>query len=463
MQRGAGESNGVGTPSPVTGKTVAPRSARLGRVIGRGWRQVGMLLRPTTQEDRNILLFYADIACQGVLAGAGAAYLSVFAVRLGASTLLVGLLSSLPALLLALSAIPAGRYVARQRRLVTAVVRFTLVFDLGYLLIAGVPWLGGLAAAAIVVIWSLAALANSVASVAFVATMAEAVPPQRRASFISTRYAIHACIAAVTLQVTGRVLTHVPFPAGYQVVFVASFVAAVSSAYALSRIRLPDQTAPPATSRASLAEQLRTAKRAVRSEPAFFGYLSSATVFRLGMNLPSALYSVFWVNYLHLTDASIATVVTLNYTFTILGYYVWTRLSRRKGRAFVMAAACLGLSLYPLLTGLAQSATLVYVVSAIGGFTGAGVNLAFLDVLLATVPADRRSTYVALDSGTANGMAFLGPILGSLLDGALGIRPALYAAFGVRLLGGALFALRPVHGRPEPPRQAATAAAGQSD
>ncbi|MHB0874728.1 MAG: MFS transporter [Anaerolineae bacterium] len=420
---------------------------RLSQAARRARRRVGLALHPTTQEDRNILFLYLDIACQGVVAGAASAYLSVFAVRLGASTVLVGLLSSLPALLLAIAAIPAGRFVTKQRRIVTVVVRYALIFNLAYLLIAGVPLLGGFAAPAIVVIWSLAALVNSVANVAFVATLAEAVPPHRRANVISVRYALNACIGAVTLQITGRLLTWLPFPTGYQVIFLASFAAALLSAFAFSRIRLPDQVTPVVAPRASLREQVEAARQTVRAEPAFFGYLSSATVFRLGMNLPSALYSVFWVNHLHLTDGTIATAVTLNYAFTVIGYYFWTRLSHRRGRAFVMAAACLGLSTYPLLTGLAQSATLVYVTSVIGGLTGAGVNLAFLDVLLATVPKVRRSTYVALDTGSANGVAFLGPLLGSLLDGALGIRPALYVAFAVRFLGASLFALRPVRSR----------------
>lgn len=407
------------------------------------------VVRPKSQEDRNVRCFFADIACQGVLAGAGAAYLSVFAVRLGASTLQVSLLSSLPALLLSLAAVPAGRYVARQRRVVPVLIRFAVLFDLAYLAIAGVPWLGSLAAPAIVVIWSLAALANAVGTVAFVATMGEAIAPHRRAAFISTRYAIHASVAAVTLQVTGAVLTHLPFPLGYQAVFLASFGFALGSAFALSRVRIPDQTPVAEARRASLRCQLQALRVGVRSEPAFFGYLGSATVYRLGLNLPTALYSVFWVNHLHLTDGTIATFTTLNYVFTVIGYYFWGRVSQRRGRAFATAAACFGLSLYPLLTGLARSPALIYVASIAGGFAGAGVNVAFLDVLLATAPADRRSLYVAMDTSTANGVACLGPLIGSLLDGAIGIRPALCVAFGVRFLGASLFARRPVGARAE--------------
>jgi MFS family permease len=407
-------------------------------------------LHPRTVEDHNALCLYGDMLFQGIVGGTALNYLSVFIVRLGASTLLVGLLSSLPALLLTLASVPAGRYVARQPRLVPLVVRFSLLFDLVYLLVAAVPWVApAFAAPAVVALWAAGAVANAFLTVSFIAAMGEAVPPDRRASVISTRFAINACVAALTLQVTGQVLTRVSFPLNYQFVFAAAFLAALLSAYCLSRLHLPAQARPREATipSSSLSGRWRALASTIRQEPAFFRYLAPSVVFRLGMNLPSALYSVFWVHVLHLSDSTIALAVTTNYAFTFLGYFLWTRLARIKGRAFILAASCIGLSCYPLLTGLARDYVLILVVSALGGLFGSGVNLAFLDVLLAVSPKEGRANYVALDTATANGMAFVGPLLGSVLDSAISIRPALFVAFAVRFLGGALFALFPVRGR----------------
>jgi hypothetical protein len=137
---------------------------------------------------------------------------------------------------------------------------------------------------------------------------------------------------------------------------------------------------------------LAAAREGVRSEPAFFGYLGSATVFRLGMNMPSALYSVFWVHHLRLSDAQIAMVATLNYAFTILGYYVWTKLASRRGRGLVMAASCLGLATYPLLTALAHSVGLVYFTGVVGGLFSA--ESTWRSWMCWRRRRGRRSTYV---------------------------------------------------------------------
>jgi hypothetical protein len=51
-----------------------------------------------TVESRNIRSLYAETAWFGILSGLTATFVSVFALRLGASTEQVGLLTALPAL-----------------------------------------------------------------------------------------------------------------------------------------------------------------------------------------------------------------------------------------------------------------------------------------------------------------------------------------------------------------------------
>ena len=431
---------------PLASLLLSVAGARSGRL-----RRLTATLRPRTQEDGNILYLYVDIAFQGVVAGAGAAYLSVFAVRLGASTFLVGLLASVPALILTLLSLPAGRFVAKQPRLVPVIVRCGSAFNAAYLLVALASWLlPRYAPQAVVVIWALASVALAFSSVAFVAALGEAVPPSRRGNVISIRYAIHACVAAVTLQITGRVLTWVPFPLNYQVVFLASFLAGTGSIWIIRKMRLPEQRPPaPALAIGSTSQRWRAAFVALRLQAPFFRYLTSSSVFRLGMSLPNALYSVFWVKHLHLSDGTIALAIALNYGSNVFGYYLWNKVAKRKGRAWVLAASCLGVATYPLLTGLARSSLLILIVSVIGGLFGAGMTVSFMDVLLATAPAEQRSSYVALDSAVGNGTAFLGPLLGSLLANSLGIRIALFMGFAVRVLGVGLFAVSRVGDRAE--------------
>jgi len=82
-------------PIRVRGVRSAP-SILLGSAR-RLWRQV--FRRRETVEEQNIWNLYLDVAWWGVLSGITSTFVSVFAIRLGASNTLVGLLVSLPALI----------------------------------------------------------------------------------------------------------------------------------------------------------------------------------------------------------------------------------------------------------------------------------------------------------------------------------------------------------------------------
>lgn len=411
------------------------------------------LVSPRTQEDRNVRLLYVDMALQGVVAAGATAYLSVFAVRLGASPFLVGLLNSLPSLLLLLTAVPAGQYVTRQTSLRRVVVRSCVAFRLSYLLIALVPWLaptwGG---AAIVAIWALAAIPTNLVEVSVTAALAEAVPPGRRAQVISTRFAIHACVAAAALPAVGWVLDTVPFPIGYQLVFAGSFLAAMASTWVFSRVSIPDQVVPRVQRPIPNAARLQIALSDLKQHRVFALYLVSITVFRLGLTMPRPLWSLFWVNDLHLTDSQIGLATTVVYIFSIIGYFLWGRVASRRGHGPVLVAATLGLGMYPLVMGLAQGLPAVLLASCFGGMFTAAYSLVTLNLILALAPPAQRANYAALNAVSLNSMALMGPLLGSALAESLDIRTAMLLAAAVRFLGGALFIVRPVSEEPSPQR-----------
>jgi MFS family permease len=84
------------------------------------------------------------------------------------------------------------------------------------------------------------------------------------------------------------------------------------------------------------------------------------------------------------------------------------------------------------------------VAAAAAGWFSAGINLAFFNVLLAVAPEDRRSSFVAMDALVANSIAFIGPLLGSVLTDLMGIRQALLLSGAFRLAGGVLFLVKRV-------------------
>jgi MFS family permease len=425
------------------------------RVLLRPLWRLRRRLRRLANEQRNTLWLYLDAAFLGVLSGGALAFLPVYVVRSGATPTLVSLLSALPALMTTLASLPAGRLIERARNLVHFTMLARMGLRIAFLIFAILPsLLNRHQPQAFIAVWTVAAVPMAFANVSFTTLLAETVPPARLAQVVSTRLAIHGLTSALTGFLAGRALDLLPHPANYQIIFLVGFASGLLSVLCLGRVRLlawrpySGRAGVPAVQHPGLRQRWRTLRQAGRSNAEFTRLQLAATWFRLGMSLPSALFSIYWVNQVRASDTWIGLVTTTQMLFGIVGYYTWGRLATRRGGRRVLVLASLGLSSYPLLTALARAPSGLLLPAIAGGLFSAGLEVAFLDVLLLVCPRDRRPHLVAANSMLANLVLFAGPLLGAMLAEAIGVGPALLWAAAIRLSGGLLFYALRVGARP---------------
>ena len=406
----------------------------------RFWHQ--MFRRRETVEEQNNWYLYLDVTWFGVLSGITSTFISVFAIRLGASNTLVGLLVSLPALINIFWLIPSARIIERQRRRLPIIVLAGFLQRLGYLLIALMPFvLRAHRPEALVALVALITFPTAIVSVAFTSLVAEVVPADKRAQVISIRNVLVSIVSTVTVLISGKLLDLLIFPFNYQLLFGAGFAASLVSLYYVSRIKVADTIAveQQPQRKASLATRLRRTVKQVMKQRDFVRFSASAFVFQWGLYLPSALYAIYRIKSLGASDTWIGLLSTVQSAVTILAYLHWGRVASRKGNRRVLLISSLGAVLYPVLTGLSPRIEPLLLVSVIGGIFGAGFNLSFFNTLLEVCPQERRPSFVALNTTVINVAAFLAPLLGISLANLLDIRIALFIAGAVRLLGAGLF------------------------
>ena len=429
---------------------VARRSlAKLGATIAVSWRR--LRTRQLTLEDRNIRMLYLDTACGGMVSAGVYTFLPVFLVRLGASSLLVSLLTSLPAILMAALVVPAGWFVERQQDLVRFTTRDRVLHRLFFFLVPLVPFLFRKhVAEALVVLWALKSIPEAFIELSWTAVMAEIAPVHRRPSVNGNRWALKSVASAVLVAAFGQLLGRMAFPVNYQVVFFISSLGAAASVYVSSRTRLPSRglssaedsaaaapqasTRPGTTGRQSLGRRLREYVGPFFQTPEFLRYLLATFVLRFGMHLPAALYSIYWVRYLDASDAQIGWQATAAHLALIVGYLAWGRIATRQGHSRVLAACTIGMGLYPLFTGLISAPLWLPLVALAYGFSLTGIRIAFLDTLLQVCPVDRRPSFVALDFLWSQLTLFLAPLIGSVLADWLGVRTVFFVASSIHLL-----------------------------
>jgi MFS family permease len=380
----------------------------------------------------------------GLIAGGINTYLSVFVVRLGASSFVVSLLTSLPAIIMTMLSIPAGLLVERQRKLVRLTSWGRLVARTFTLLVALLPFFvsRGLAEAA-VVINALQAVPIAFINLSWTAVIAEIIPAKRRARINGNRWALVSLVTAVVVAVYGAMLERIPFPTGYQIVFGISFLGGLLSAYLFSLIRMPSEPLARAASAQAIAlsQRLRGYLKSIAETPVFLRYLLTSFVLRFGLHLPAALYSIYWVRNLNASDAWIGWRATAGSLALIVGYLLWGRLASRKGHHLVLLVCTIAVGSYPVLTALTPSQVWLPLVAVVWGLFITGIDVSIFDTLLSVCPEDKRPSFVAVNTLFAHLAIFLAPMAGSLLSEWLDIRVVLFIAGGIHLVAALLFRL----------------------
>ncbi len=396
-----------------------------------------VLFRPANRaqlNQRNVLI---DGIGVGITAGVGS-FLSVFLVRLGASSFLVGLLTAMPALTGMLLSIPVGEFLSRRPNIVPWYARSRFLVLLCYVLTGLVPFVvsQSLAPATIILIWALATLPQTIVTVGFTVVMGGVAGPGGRFTLMSRRWSILGLTNSLTVVIVGQLLTWFDFPLNYQVVFIGSAVGALISVIFSSSLKLPPQEVR--EGQAGLISVLREHGGALRHNKPFVNFTAAQFVFRWGMALALPLLPLYWVRSVGATDGQISAINSASTFVMMLSYFFWTSVSRRRGERLVLLIAAFGVSFYPLITALTIRPELLVLWAGIAGFFVGGVDLVFFDVVLDTCPKENQAAYVGIYQTTVQTATFLAPLVAAALADAFGLVVALVVATVLRFAGAVL-------------------------
>ncbi|MBN2146833.1 MAG: MFS transporter [Anaerolineales bacterium] len=412
----------------------------------------------------NLRNLYWDVFWFGILAGSSMAFLAVYATRLGASSLQIGLLSAGTAVINLLFTLPVGRWL-EGRPLVRASFRSSVWHRLGYVVLVALPWVLNERSQVWGIVWItlIMSIPGTLLAISFNSMFAEVVPGEWRARAVGWRNALVGVTVTVSTLVSGWILDKVTFPVNYQIVFVLGGVGAMMSSYHLGRIRPPvelsvESPAPAQKTCPGVLAWLKAFPRLTwqglisrRSEKSLlrldvlrgpFGlfllaYLSFYTFQYFGL----PIFPIFYVRELGLSDGIISIGSALFHATMVLVSLVFNRLSARFGYRRLLIVGALTFGQYSLLLGLAQDEWLYYVACVIGGVIFGFLNGAMLNRLMERTPVDDRPAHMALHNLALNLGILAGSLIGPTLADWIGLRPALYLTAGLRFLSGILMIL----------------------
>lgn len=378
------------------------------------------------------------------LSTAAAPFLPVFLTRMGASNLQVGLLTAMPGVTGLVLALFIGRFLQTRRNIVPWFSGSRLMVLSSYALtgLASIvlprEWLVN----SVLGIWALATIPQTSLAVCFSVVMNAVAGPEGRYALLSRRWTIFGLTNTVVTFLATQMLDRVAFPLNYEILFLALSLGGLISYYFSSRIVLPDQSPPPLSESRSLRETLQNYVRLLTQHPAFVSFSLKRFVYLSAISLGAPIFPLFFVREVHASDAEIGVINMASSAVMMIGYSIWTWISRRRGGRFVLLATTLGLGLYPLASALTPQVGWIVVYAGVAGFFQAGIDLVFFDELMKTVPPEYSATFVSLAQSLQYLSAMLAPLAGTWLADHLGLGTALLVSAALRLVGFLLF-LRP--------------------
>jgi MFS family permease len=389
----------------------------------------------------NFIHLYLDIGWFGLLAGSAANFVSVYATRLGATTTQIGLFTATGAFMSLIVALPAGRWL-ETRHIGKATFWSSVLFRIGYLLWVFLPWMFGNKEQiwALIFINLLMGIPLTALGLSFTAFFAEAVPIEWRAHVTGVRNAVQAIVFMSSSLASGYLLDHLPFPGGYQLVFLIGFIGAAMSSFHLYFIKpasellaSADSTALPPVSRTPRPAARVGWRAAIRLDVwkgNFRRIMFLFLFFHLAQQLAIPLFTPYMVNTLHLNDSQIGIGTALFYLTVLIGSTQLSRIVRVYSHQKVTGIGVALLSVYPILMAFSTSAFHFYLVSTIGGLVWSLVGGAYLNYILENIPSDDRPAYLAWYNIVANLCILSGSLIGPLIAGWTGLAVALII-FGV--------------------------------
>ncbi len=397
------------------------------------------LRKPTASSTlrRNTWHLYQDLIWLG-FANAVNTFNSVYAIRLGASEELLGLLSSIPGLIVILLRVPAAQAMERSDDQQSLIVKGLLGARFFYLLIFLLPFLGALHRAEVLV-WLviLMGVPAVLANAGWVSFFADVIPERERVRVVSVRSMLTNIMMLAVVPLLGQWLDWAPFPYNYQVVYLLAFVGAMLSTWHVIQVKVP------AAARARPARKptlnFGEIKKILFGSREFSALLLATFIYQWSISLAMPLFNIYFVEHLGASEGWIGLRTTLASLVSIVAYRVWPRVIDRLGDRMMLVLTAPLMLFFPLATGLARTLTPHIFIVGWARLFGSAVMLSRYSILLRSCPPDRRPTYIGAYAIFVNIAIFFAPLVGVRLVEGMGINSVFFVAAALRLVGALLY------------------------
>jgi MFS family permease len=351
----------------------------------------------------------------------GGAFLTGFALLLGANSFDLGLIAALPFIGQLFSFVGAylEQRTGERRRTASLLAGASRV---AWLFFALLPFLGGLGAVRMPLFLACFAVTQAMYAVAanlWLSWMSDLVPARQRGRYFGMRNTVASVTAMASTWLAGRALDRYRSSGqealGYLVLF--GLCAAFGLAAAIILWRQPEPPLPP-QARRSPVELLSAPLR----DPGFRGFILASTAWAIVTGVASPFFNAYGLQYLRLSYATLALTAVVTSAVALAAQPLIGRLQDRYGDKRVLVWSVAGVVLLPWGWVLSTPTFLLplWMTSFFAGVFWPAITQGLANLLMERAPADGRGAYVAAYSTITGAGTFCAGLLGGVLATWLG-------------------------------------------
>jgi MFS family permease len=369
-------------------------------------------------------------------------FLGIFAIKLGASKMLVAMLSSAPAAVSLLAMIPLAGYIDRSSRKKHLTFMFMLAHRCFFLLVACIPFFDvSIRAMLFVAVIAVMNLPGSIGNVAWQSFISRIIPPEHRVAAFAARNRIMNLVGTSLTVIAGLALDRLKYPMGYQIFFMTAFLLGMVELYVFNKIEEPGQEDIPA--KVSCIEKAPGFFighfKEIREQPRFIRYTLASILFYFSWQIAWPLFSWYQVKELGANNLWVSVLSLMNTGGSLVGYGFWVRVLNRHGNLKTLFYSTSVMFIVPAIYAFSHSLYIVAVFNLLVGAIFSGVNLALFNALLEVTPEERKTSYIAYYNTAIMLSSIVAPIAGVGLLAVMNFQWAFIVCAILRILGGLCF------------------------
>ncbi|MGQ9904771.1 MAG: MFS transporter [Anaerolineae bacterium] len=386
------------------------------------------------QTRRNEYLFIVQVIWVMPFVVIQQQYVPVLATRLGASPLLLGVLTSGSALALTVASVLAHWYLQRAPNAMRTLIAPVFVSRLSLLLIPLVLLLPDRQAEALVAAALAINFVIGIVQVAFFAFLPKVTLAERIAVLMGGRWLVMGLAMAVGTPAMAVILDGLEMPVNYFVACGVAIAAGIVEIFTFGAVKpLPAPAKAPA--RQSAARDLGDI---LRHRPAA-RYLIVTLAAQLALNASAPLIPLKLVRELGASDTAYGWYITVFWLALAAISALIPRLVRRFGNQRMFALGGAGIGVQMLALALAADLPAAWIAGAVGGLASGLFQVTAFGLVVENAPPERYESFVSVQLSVANFAIFAGPLLMSgLLSAGLSVGAGLIACAGGNLLASTL-------------------------